>query len=257
MACPASPLHYQYNGIKTLKTSVLGTLNMCGLAKRCSAKLLFASTSEVYGDPLEHPQKEEYFGNVNSVGIRSCYDEGKRAAETICTDYRRQHGLDIRIARIFNTYGPRMSFEDGRVVSNFVFQALSSKELTVYGDGSQTRSFCYVSDLVEGLVALMNCPHKFDVPVNLGNPNEFTVLELAHAVQNEVNCSGISFAPLPGDDPRRRRPDITRARTMLGWEPKIQLQEGLRMTVCDFVSRIYLFALFFIFFQFKNGFGSG
>ncbi|MGJ3245766.1 MAG: UDP-glucuronic acid decarboxylase family protein [Elainellaceae cyanobacterium] len=237
LACPASPVHYQYNPVKTIKTNVTGTLNMLGLAKRVKARFLLASTSEVYGDPEVHPQSEDYRGNVNTIGIRSCYDEGKRVAETLAFDYHRQNDVDIRVARIFNTYGPRMLENDGRVVSNFVVQALKGKPLTVYGDGSQTRSFCYVSDLVEGLIGLMNGTHVG--PVNLGNPSEYTILELAKAVQTMVNPDvDIKYEPLPQDDPRRRKPDITRAQTWLGWEPTVSLQDGLRLTVDDFRSRI-------------------
>jgi UDP-glucuronate decarboxylase len=237
LACPASPVHYQYNPVKTIKTNVMGTLNMLGLAKRVKARFLLASTSEVYGDPEIHPQTEEYRGNVNPIGIRSCYDEGKRVAETLAFDYHRQNDVEIRVARIFNTYGPRMLENDGRVVSNLVVQALRDKPLTVYGDGSQTRSFCYVSDLVEGLMRLMN--GEYTGPVNLGNPDEYTILELAKAVQQMVNPDvEIKFEPLPQDDPRRRKPDITRARTWLNWQPTVPLQEGLRMTVEDFRSRI-------------------
>lgn len=237
LACPASPVHYQYNPVKTIKTNVMGTLNMLGLAKRVKARFLLASTSEVYGDPEIHPQVEEYRGNVNTIGIRSCYDEGKRVAETLAFDYHRQNDVEIRVARIFNTYGPRMLENDGRVVSNFVVQALRGKPLTVYGDGSQTRSFCYVSDLVEGLIRLMNGDHVG--PVNLGNPEEYTILQLAQAVQQMVNPENdIRYEPLPQDDPRRRRPDITRAKTWLGWQPTVPLQEGLQRTVADFRSRI-------------------
>ena len=237
LACPASPVHYQYNPVKTIKTNVMGTLNMLGLAKRVKARFLLASTSEVYGDPEVHPQSEEYRGNVNCIGIRSCYDEGKRLAETLAFDYHRDNHVDIRVARIFNTYGPRMLENDGRVVSNFVVQALRGKALTVYGDGSQTRSFCYVSDLVDGLMRLMN--NDYIGPVNLGNPGEYTILQLAQTIQNMVNPeSEVVFKPLPQDDPRRRQPDITRAKTWLGWEPTIPLQEGLKMTISDFSERI-------------------
>ena len=237
LACPASPIHYQYNPVKTIKTNVMGTLNMLGLAKRVKARFLLASTSEVYGDPEIHPQTEEYRGNVNPIGIRSCYDEGKRVAETLAFDYHRQNDVDIRVARIFNTYGPRMLEHDGRVVSNFVVQALLGQSLTVYGDGSQTRSFCYVSDLVEGLIRLMNGEHKG--PVNLGNPDEYTILELAQAIQNKVNPeTSLKFEPLPQDDPRRRKPDITRAKTWLGWEPKVPLTSGLELTIQDFRERL-------------------
>lgn len=237
LACPASPVHYQYNPVKTVKTNVMGTLNMLGLAKRVKARILLASTSEVYGDPEVHPQSEEYWGNVNPIGIRSCYDEGKRIAETLTFDYYRQNKVDVRVARIFNTYGPRMLENDGRVVSNLVVQALRGIPLTVYGEGSQTRSFCYVSDLVDGLIRLMN--NDYIGPVNLGNPDEYTILELAKTVQDLVNPDAqIKFEPLPSDDPRRRRPDITRAKTWLNWEPTIPLQEGLKLTVEDFRQRI-------------------
>lgn len=237
LACPASPVHYQYNPVKTVKTNVMGTLNMLGLAKRVKARFFLASTSEVYGDPEVHPQTEEYRGNVNPIGIRSCYDEGKRIAETLAFDYYRQNKVDVRVVRIFNTYGPRMLENDGRVVSNFIVQALRGESLTVYGDGSQTRSFCYVSDLVEGFIRLMNSDYVG--PVNLGNPGEYTILELAQAVQKLVNPDAqIKFEPLPSDDPRRRRPDITKARTLLNWEPTIPLEEGLKLTIEDFRSRI-------------------
>ncbi|WP_414529662.1 UDP-glucuronic acid decarboxylase family protein [Nodularia chucula] len=236
LACPASPVHYQYNPVKTVKTNVMGTLNMLGLAKRVKARFFLASTSEVYGDPEVHPQTEEYRGSVNPIGIRSCYDEGKRIAETLAFDYYRQNKVEIRVARIFNTYGPRMLENDGRVVSNFIVQALQGNPLTVYGDGSQTRSFCYVSDLVEGFIRLMN--GDYVGPVNLGNPGEYTILELAEAVQNMVNPDAkIKFEPLPSDDPRRRQPDITKAKTLLNWEPTIPLQEGLKLTVADFRDR--------------------
>jgi len=237
LACPASPVHYQYNPVKTIKTNVLGTLYMLGLAKRVKARLLLASTSEVYGDPEVHPQSEEYRGNVNPIGIRSCYDEGKRVAETLAFDYHRQNGVDIRVARIFNTYGPRMLENDGRVVSNFVVQALRGVPLTVYGDGSQTRSFCYVSDLVEGLMRLMN--GDAIGPINLGNPDEYTILELAQTVQSMVNPDAqVRFEPLPQDDPKRRKPDITRAKTHLNWEPTIPLKTGLAKTIEDFRTRV-------------------
>ncbi|MBW4645919.1 MAG: SDR family oxidoreductase [Goleter apudmare HA4340-LM2] len=237
LACPASPVHYQYNPVKTVKTNVMGTLNMLGLAKRVKARFFLASTSEVYGDPEVHPQTEEYRGNVNPIGIRSCYDEGKRIAETLAFDYYRQNKVDIRVVRIFNTYGPRMLENDGRVVSNFIVQALRGEPLTVYGDGSQTRSFCYVSDLVEGFIRLMNSDYVG--PVNLGNPGEYTILELAEAVQKLINPDAkIKFEPLPSDDPRRRRPDITKAKTLLNWEPTIPLQEGLKLTIEDFRSRL-------------------
>lgn len=238
LACPASPQHYQYNPVKTIKTNVLGTMNMLGLAKRVKARFLLASTSEVYGDPEVHPQTEDYRGNVNPIGIRSCYDEGKRVAETLAFDYHRQNDVEIRVVRIFNTYGPRMLENDGRVVSNLVVQALRNLPLTVYGDGSQTRSFCYVSDLVEGIMRLMNGDHTG--PVNLGNPDEYTILQLAEAVQQMVNPDvAIKFEPLPQDDPRRRKPDITRAKTWLGWQPTVPLTEGLKLTVEDFRSRIF------------------
>ena len=237
LACPASPVHYQYNPVKTIKTNVMGTLNMLGLAKRLKARFLLASTSEVYGDPDVHPQTEDYRGNVNCIGIRSCYDEGKRVAETLAFDYHRQNNVDIRVARIFNTYGSRMLENDGRVVSNFVSQALRGIPLTVYGEGSQTRSFCYVSDLVEGLMRLMDGEHVG--PVNLGNPDEYSILELAQTVQRMVNPDAeIVFKPLPQDDPRQRQPDITRAKTWLGWEPTIPLKEGLKLTIEDFRDRI-------------------
>jgi len=237
LACPASPIHYQYNPVKTVKTNVMGALNMLGLAKRVHARILQASTSEVYGDPLEHPQTETYWGNVNPIGLRSCYDEGKRVAETLMMDYHRQNKVDTRIARIFNTYGPRMIENDGRVVSNFVVQTLRGEELTVYGDGKQTRSFCYVDDLVDGLVRLMNAPDLHE-PVNLGNPGEFTMEELAREVAAVCGTTArIRYEALPPDDPRQRKPDISRARDVLGWEPKIQLREGLERTVADFASR--------------------
>ena len=237
LACPASPVHYQYNPVKTVKTNVMGTLNMLGLAKRVRARFLLASTSEVYGDPSVHPQPEEYRGNVNCIGIRSCYDEGKRVAETLAFDYHRQNNVDIRVARIFNTYGPRMLEQDGRVVSNFVAQAIKGTPLTVYGDGLQTRSFCYVSDLVEGLMRLMNGEHIG--PINLGNPGEYTILELAKTIQEMVNPDAeLVFKPLPQDDPKQRQPDITRAKTWLGWEPTIPLEEGLKMTIEDFRDRL-------------------
>jgi UDP-glucuronate decarboxylase len=237
LACPASPIHYQYNPVKTIKTNVMGTLNMLGLAKRVKARFFLASTSEVYGDPEVHPQPEEYRGNVNPIGPRSCYDEGKRVAETLSFDYNIQNNVEIRVARIFNTYGPRMLENDGRVVSNFIVQALKGDSLTVYGEGSQTRSFCYVSDLVEGFIRLMNEDHTG--PINLGNPGEYTILQLAQAVQQMVNPDAeIIFKPLPQDDPRRRQPDITKARTLLGWEPTIPLQDGLKLTVEDFRNRL-------------------
>lgn len=237
LACPASPVHYQYNPVKTIKTNVIGTLNMLGLAKRVKARVLLASTSEVYGDPEIHPQNEDYRGSVNPIGIRSCYDEGKRVAETLCFDYHRQNNVDIRVARIFNTYGPRMLENDGRVVSNFIAQAVKGEALTVYGDGSQTRSFCFVSDLVDGLMRLMN--GNYIGPINLGNPEEYTILELAQMVQGMVNPHlPLQFKPLPADDPRRRRPDITRAQSLLGWEPKVPVREGLQWTIDDFSKRM-------------------
>ncbi len=237
LACPASPIHYQYNPVKTIKTNVMGTLNMLGLAKRVKARFLLASSSEVYGDPDVHPQPETYRGNVNTIGIRSCYDEGKRVAETLAFDYHRQNNVEIRVARIFNTYGPRMLENDGRVVSNFAMQALKEIPLTVYGDGSQTRSFCYVSDLVDGLMRLMD--GDWLGPVNLGNPTEYTIFELAKTVQAMVNPDvEIQYLPLPQDDPRRRRPDITLAKTRLSWAPTIELQEGLCLLVDDFRERL-------------------
>jgi UDP-glucuronate decarboxylase len=237
LACPASPVHYQFNPIKTLKTSMLGTMNMLGLAKRVKARILMASTSEVYGDPEVHPQSEEYWGHVNCTGIRSCYDEGKRVAETLCFDYHREHQVDIRVARIFNTYGPRMLENDGRVVSNFVVQALKGIPLTIYGDGSQTRSFCYVSDLVEGLMRLMN--GDYIGPVNLGNPGEYTILELAQKIQSLVNPSAeLVYKPLPQDDPKQRKPDISKAQKYLNWQPTILLDQGLDLTISDFKARL-------------------
>ncbi len=237
LACPASPVHYQYNPVKTIKTNVMGTMNMLGLAKRVKARFLLSSTSEVYGDPEVHPQSEDYRGNVNPIGLRSCYDEGKRVAETLAFDYHRQNHVDIRVARIFNTYGPRMLEDDGRVVSNFVVQALKGDPVTVYGDGSQTRSFCYVSDLVEGLIRLMN--GDYIGPVNLGNPEEYTVLELAQKVQAMVRSGEeVQFKPLPQDDPRRRQPDITCAKQKLGWQPTIPLADGLQRTIEDFKNRM-------------------
>jgi UDP-glucuronate decarboxylase len=238
LACPASPVHYQYNPVKTVKTNVMGTINMLGLAKRVRARILQASTSEVYGDPELHPQTEEYWGNVNPIGIRSCYDEGKRLAETLMTDYHRQNHVDIRIARIFNTYGPRMLEDDGRVVSNFIVQALRGEPLTLYGEGEQTRSFCYVDDLIEGLVRLMNVAGLHE-PVNLGNPGEFTIKQLAEEViKTCASKSGFTYMPLPADDPHKRKPDITRAQIALGWNPAIPLREGLKRTVDDFRSRV-------------------
>jgi len=238
LACPASPIHYQYNPVKTVKTSVMGMINMLGLAKRVHARILQASTSEVYGDPLVHPQPEEYWGNVNPIGLRSCYDEGKRIAETLMMDYHRQNKVDTRIARIFNTYGPRMLEDDGRVVSNFIVQALRGEPLTLYGAGDQTRSFCYVDDLVEALIRLMNVDDVHE-PVNLGNPGEFTIKQLAQEVVKICDSkSDVTYLPLPEDDPKQRKPDISRAQTLLGWNPTIPLQEGLRKTVADFAKRV-------------------
>ena len=238
LACPASPVHYQYNPVKTVKTSVMGAINMLGLAKRVRARILQASTSEVYGDPLVHPQTEDYWGNVNPIGLRSCYDEGKRLAETLMTDYHRQNKVDIRIARIFNTYGPRMLENDGRVVSNFIVQALRGQPLTLYGEGQQTRSFCYVDDLIEGLIRLMNTENLHE-PVNLGNPGEFTIRQLAEEVIRTCESkSGFTYLPLPEDDPRQRKPDITRAQSLLGWNPTIPLRKGLKKTVEDFKTRV-------------------
>ena len=232
LACPASPVFYQRDPVQTTKTCVHGSINMLGLAKRLGARILLASTSEVYGDPAVHPQSESYWGNVNPIGIRSCYDEGKRAAETLFFDYHRQHGLPIKVARIFNTYGPRMQPDDGRVVSNFIVQALKGEPLTVFGDGSQTRSFCYIDDMVDGLISLMNSPREVTGPVNLGNPGEFTMIELAKQViaLTDSDCE-LQHLPLPADDPVRRRPDISRAREVLGWEPAVPLSEGLARTV--------------------------
>ncbi len=233
LACPASPIHYQYNPVKTVKTSVMGAINMLGMAKRVKARILQASTSEVYGDPLIHPQTEDYFGNVNPIGLRSCYDEGKRVAETLMMDYHRQNGVDTRIVRIFNTYGDRMLENDGRVVSNFVVQALRGEELTIYGDGSQTRSFCYVSDLVDGIIRLMNTEgDDLHLPVNIGNPGEFTMKELATEVGKATGKDiKIKYLPLPQDDPKQRKPNIERAQRLLGWEPTVALAEGLKKTV--------------------------
>lgn len=232
LACPASPVHYQYNPIKTAKTSVLGTMNMLGLAKRTKARILQASTSEVYGDPEVHPQPESYRGSVNPIGIRSCYDEGKRMAETLCFDYHRQHKVGIKVIRIFNTYGPDMNPEDGRVVSNFIVQALQNQDITVYGDGSQTRSFCYVDDLVDGICRMMDSRDAFTGPVNLGNPGEFTVLELAKKILDLTGSkSKIIYKPLPQDDPTQRKPMIELAKQELKWEPKIVLEEGLKKTI--------------------------
>ncbi len=232
LACPASPVHYQYNPIKTIKTSVMGAINTLGLAKRVKARILQASTSEVYGDPEMHPQQESYWGRVNPIGIRSCYDEGKRAAECLMMDYHRQNHLDIKIVRIFNTYGPRMAVNDGRVVSNFIVQALRGEDITVFGEGSQTRSFCYVDDLVEGLIRMMNSPEGFTGPVNIGTPQEFTVMQLARKIIDiTASRSKIVFRPLPQDDPIQRRPDITLAAEKLGWAPQITLDEGLKRTI--------------------------
>ena len=234
LACPASPVHYQHNPVKTIKTSVMGAINMLGMAKRVHARILQASTSEVYGDPAIHPQKEEYWGNVNPIGIRSCYDEGKRVAETLFMDYHRQNNVDIRIVRIFNTYGPRMLPNDGRVVSNFIVQALKGEPITIYGDGSQTRSFCYVDDLIECFIRMMN-QEKIVGPVNAGNPSEFSMIELANEVLSLTGSkSPIVYKDLPGDDPKKRKPDITLARSVLDWEPKISLQEGLSKTIAYF-----------------------
>ena len=231
LACPASPVHYQHNPIKTTKTSVMGAINCLGLAKRVNARVFQASTSEVYGDPSVHPQPESYWGNVNPIGIRSCYDEGKRCAETLFFDYHRQNQVDIRVVRIFNTYGPRMLADDGRVVSNFIVQALQGHDITVYGEGQQTRSFCYVDDLIEGFVGLMN-QEQVVGPMNIGNPNEFTILELAQKVIELTGSkSEIVYRPMPEDDPKQRKPDITQAQAVLGWEPKIQLEAGLKKTI--------------------------
>jgi UDP-glucuronate decarboxylase len=238
LACPASPVHYQYNPVKTLKTNVMGTLNMLGMAKRVKARILLASTSEIYGDPKIHPQREDYWGNVNCIGLRSCYDEGKRVAETLMMDYHRQNGVDIRVARIFNTYGPRMAINDGRVVSNFCVQALMGRDITIYGDGSQTRSFCYITDLVEGLVRLMN-REAFHEPVNLGNPEEFTIIELAQKILAMTQSPAqVVFRPLPPDDPVKRRPDISRAREILGWQPSVPLTVGLQETIPHFRQKL-------------------
>ena len=235
LACPASPIHYQYDPVQTTKTSVHGAINMLGLAKRVKARILQASTSEVYGDPEVHPQTEDYWGRVNPIGLRACYDEGKRCAETLFFDYYRQHRLSIKVARIFNTYGPRMHPNDGRVVSNFIVQASKNAPITVYGDGSQTRSFCYVDDMAEGLIRLMESPDDLTGPVNMGNPGEFTILELAQQVIALTGSkSKIDFNPLPSDDPKQRKPDITLARTRLGWDPGIELSTGLRDTIAYF-----------------------
>lgn len=239
LACPASPVHYQYNPVKTTKTSVMGAINMLGLAKRVKARILQASTSEIYGDPEVHPQKEEYWGYVNTTGIRACYDEGKRCAETLFFDYFRQNKVDIKVVRIFNTYGPRMHPNDGRVVSNFIVQALRGDTITVYGDGTQTRSFCYVDDLVDGMVKMMASPEEFTGPVNLGNPVEYQVRDLAEIIIRLTGSnSSIEYQPLPMDDPRKRQPDITLARENLGWKPLIEVEEGLKKTIDYFMERI-------------------
>ena len=239
LACPASPLHYQYDPVQTTKTSVHGAINLLGLAKRLKIKILQASTSEVYGDPQQHPQTEQYWGNVNPIGIRSCYDEGKRCAETLFFDYHRQHKLPIKVARIFNTYGPKMHPNDGRVVSNFIVQALKGEDITVFGTGSQSRSFCYVDDLVSGLIKLMDSDDKVTGPVNLGNPVEFTILELARNIISMVGSkSKIIFKPLPGDDPKQRQPDISLAKDLLKWKPEVELEEGLSKTISYFESKL-------------------
>lgn len=239
LACPASPPHYQYNAIKTIKTSVLGVMHMLGLAKRCNATILQASTSEVYGDPKVHPQTEDYWGNVNPIGIRSCYDEGKRCAETLMMDYHRQNKVNTRIVRIFNTYGPNMALNDGRVVSNFIIQALENKDITIYGDGSQTRSFCYVSDLVEGIIRMMNNSQGFIGPVNLGNPSERTILDFAKYIIELTNSnSKIVFQPLPMDDPAQRKPDISLAQKELHWTPQVDIKDGLEKTIEYFSRKI-------------------
>ncbi len=243
LACPASPPHYQADPIQTLKTSVLGSMHLLGLAKRLKCKILQASTSEVYGDPHVHPQTEEYWGNVNPIGLRSCYDEGKRCAETLFFDYHRQNGVKIKVARIFNTYGPRMHPDDGRVVSNFIVQALTNQPITIYGDGTQTRSFCYVDDLLEGMIRLMNSPDAVLGPINIGNPGEYRVLDLAEEILRLTNSrSKLIFKPLPSDDPKQRKPDISKAKQLLGWEPQIPLQEGLKATIAYFESKIVALA---------------
>jgi UDP-glucuronate decarboxylase len=235
LACPASPVHYQFDPVQTTKTSVHGAINMLGLAKRVKARILQASTSEVYGDPAVHPQQEDYWGHVNPIGIRSCYDEGKRCAETLMFDYYRQHALEIKVARIFNTYGPNMHPNDGRVISNFIVQALKGEEITIYGDGSQTRSFCYVDDLVDGLIRLMQSPADFIGPVNLGNPGEYTIRQLAEEVLRLTGSgSKLTFKPLPSDDPVRRCPDISLAKARLGWKPTVALEDGLKETIAYF-----------------------
>lgn len=239
LACPASPIHYQYNPIKTAKTSVMGALNCLGLAKRCNARILQASTSEIYGDPEIHPQPESYRGCVNPIGVRSCYDEGKRMAETLFFDYYRQHRVDIKVIRIFNTYGPRMSINDGRVVSNFIVQALSGKDITIYGDGTQTRSFCYVDDLIDGMIKMMDSEAGFTGPVNLGNPEEFTMIQLAKCIIRQTKTgSQIVFKPLPQDDPMQRKPDILLAKSKLNWLPGIDLEEGLERTIQYFTDKL-------------------
>lgn len=239
LACPASPVHYQYNPIKTIKTSVMGAINMLGLAKRVNAKILQASTSEIYGDPFVHPQPESYWGNVNTIGIRSCYDEGKRCAETLFMDYHRQNNVKIKIIRIFNTYGPNMHPSDGRVVSNFIVQALKNENITIYGEGTQTRSFQYIDDLIEGMIRVMNTDDSFIGPINIGNPNEFTIMQLAERVLSLTGSkSQIVKLDLPSDDPQQRKPDITLARNLLGWEPKVQLDKGLEKTINYFKTKV-------------------
>jgi len=239
LACPASPVHYQKHPVQTTKTSVLGATNMLGLAKRLKVPMLQASTSEVYGDPNVSPQEETYWGNVNPIGVRACYDEGKRVAETLCFDYHRQYGVSVKVVRIFNTYGPAMQFEDGRVVSNFIMQALAGEDLTIYGDGSQTRSFCYVSDLTDGLIAAIQSDSSITGPINLGNPSEMTILQLAETIIRLTGSSSrISSLPLPSDDPKQRKPDITRAKDYLNWSPKIDLENGLMNTITDFKTRL-------------------
>ncbi len=239
LACPASPVHYQFDPVQTTKTNVIGAINMLGLAKRLKVKVLQASTSEVYGDPMVHPQTKEYWGNVNTIGRRSCYDEGKRCAETLFFDYRRQHKIPIKVVRIFNTYGPRMHPNDGRVVSNFIVQALQGQDITIFGDGSQTRSFCYVDDLTDGMLRMMNTPAEVTGPINIGNPGEFTIRQLAELViELTASKSKLILEPLPSDDPRQRRPDISKAKAVLGWEPKTQLREGLISTIAYFESML-------------------
>jgi UDP-glucuronate decarboxylase len=239
LACPASPIHYQRDPVQTTKTSVLGAINMLGLAKRLKVPIMQASTSEVYGDPAVHPQPEEYWGNVNPIGIRSCYDEGKRAAETLFFDYRRQHDLAIKVVRVFNTFGPRMDIADGRVVSNFIVQALTGENITIYGDGSQTRSFCYVDDLIRGFMSMMDTPHEITGPINVGNPNEFTITQLAELVVAKTGSSStIEYLPLPSDDPQQRQPDIRRAQEVLKWNPEVELDQGLDHTIAYFRSTL-------------------